>query len=197
MSLGHCILAVLSTRRATGYELNRVFDPEMAFFWSATHQQIYRELKELFDAGLVSCQTVEQQGRPDKKIYAITPAGREELRRWSAMPLESGPVRDTLLTRLLAGHVIDLDALRLSLAEECGRLRRRVDELESAGLRQFPDEDQLPLVRRLQGLALQGVLAQDRARLAFCTEVLDALARAGELAPAEPAASLSSGSQIP
>jgi DNA-binding PadR family transcriptional regulator len=182
MSLGHAILAVLATRSATGYELNKVFDPEMAFFWSATHQQIYRELKRLNAEGLVRFSTVGQRGRPDKKVYSLTEAGREELTRWSAGPLETAPVRDTLLARLLASHVADLDALQAELRRECERLREKVEALEAYAQRSFQAQQpggagEMPLYRTMHSLVLRGVVQQDRARLAFCAEVLEALGR--------------------
>ena len=50
MALGDAILACLTERPMTGYELAKTFDASIGFFWKANHQQIYRELTRLRDS---------------------------------------------------------------------------------------------------------------------------------------------------
>ena len=45
MALTHAILVALSEQSGSGYELARRFDRSIGYFWSATHQQIYRTLR--------------------------------------------------------------------------------------------------------------------------------------------------------
>src|SRR3569833_1946857 len=87
MALQHAILVALCEQAGSGYELARRFDRSIGYFWAATHQQIYRTLKSMEDDGLVCVTPVAQHGRPDKKVYAVTDAGRTELARWIAEPL--------------------------------------------------------------------------------------------------------------
>src|SRR3954462_10363666 len=87
MSLEHAILVSLSERPASGLDLTRRFDRSIGFFWSATHQQIYRVLARMEADGWVRCRHVAQHGRADKKVYAVAAAGRGELRRWLATPV--------------------------------------------------------------------------------------------------------------
>ena len=47
MALGDAILACLTERPMTGYELAKTFDSSIGFFWKTDHQQIYRELSRL------------------------------------------------------------------------------------------------------------------------------------------------------
>ena len=51
MALGDAILACLTERPMTGYELAKTFDTSIGFFWKADHQQIYRELSKLRERG--------------------------------------------------------------------------------------------------------------------------------------------------
>ena len=76
MALEHAILVSLAERSGTGYELARRFDASIGNFWKASHQQIYKVLGRMEADALVTSQTVTQDGRPDKKVYALTEAGR-------------------------------------------------------------------------------------------------------------------------
>lgn len=89
MALPHAILVSLCEQSGSGYELTRRFDRSIGYFWGATHQQIYRTLRTMEADGWVSAKVVEQQGRPDKKVYTVSDSGRGELARWIAAPLDS------------------------------------------------------------------------------------------------------------
>ena len=83
MSIQHALLTSLLEKPSSGYELARRFDKSMGYFWSATHQQIYRELGRMAEAGWVS---VEEEEDSRKKTYTVLPPGREELERWVLEP---------------------------------------------------------------------------------------------------------------
>ena len=76
MSLPHAILTALLEKPSSGLELTRRFDRSIGYFWPATHQQIYRVLARMESDGWVTSTQVAQQGRPDKKVYEVAPAGR-------------------------------------------------------------------------------------------------------------------------
>lgn len=82
--LRHGILGLLSYYDRTGYEIMEVFKDSLNFMWNANTSQVYRELQNLKDSGFAKVTEVEQNGKPNKKIYSITQAGREELQSWIA-----------------------------------------------------------------------------------------------------------------
>src|SRR5215210_2134753 len=86
MSLRHAVLAALLEGEASGYELAKRFDVSVADFWSATPQQLYRDLERLELDGLVEARVVEQQRRPNKRVFTLTGAGRDELRAFTREP---------------------------------------------------------------------------------------------------------------
>jgi DNA-binding PadR family transcriptional regulator len=102
MSLRHAVLAALLEGDASGYQLAKRFDVSVANFWSATPQQLYRELEQLEGAGLVAGRVVEQRRRPNKRVFTLTPAGRDELRAFTARPARPTAMRDDLLVKLQA-----------------------------------------------------------------------------------------------
>ncbi|MBD5460858.1 MAG: PadR family transcriptional regulator [Lachnospiraceae bacterium] len=89
--LKHGILGLLNYCDMTGYEIMEAFRDSLKFFWNAQTSQIYRELQGLEKKRWVSKTVVSQQKRPDKHVYSITEAGKEELIRWLA---EEGPGLD-------------------------------------------------------------------------------------------------------
>ncbi|MGW2586967.1 PadR family transcriptional regulator, partial [Streptomyces virginiae] len=60
MALDHAILVSLLEKPGSGYELARRFDRSIGYFWTATHQQIYRVLGRMEGNGLPRC-----PARPD------------------------------------------------------------------------------------------------------------------------------------
>lgn len=98
-TLGYALLGLIARSPASGYDLSRQLRAPIGFFWRARHSQIYPELARLETEGLVIHTVVEQQELPDKKVYTITPAGKEALRRWVTEPVEPPVVRDELLLK--------------------------------------------------------------------------------------------------
>lgn len=82
MSLKHGLLGLLNYGEMTGYEITKVFEDSLGFFWQAQMSQIYRELNAMEKAGWLTFRTVFQTDKPNKKVYSITEQGREELRAW-------------------------------------------------------------------------------------------------------------------
>lgn len=80
--LKHGILGLLSYGNMTGYEIMEVFRDSLNFFWNANTSQIYRDLQTLKKAGFVTDKRIPQKGKPDKKEFSITEAGRTELKNW-------------------------------------------------------------------------------------------------------------------
>ncbi|GAC69079.1 PadR family transcriptional regulator [Gordonia soli] len=175
MALEHAIMVSLAERPGTGYEIGRQFDRSIGHFWSATHQQIYRTLKKLHVDGLVSYEPVVQEGRPDKKVYSLSPAGREALREWVSTPTPIQQLRDDLGVKLRATEHGDL-------AEVVAEMKRH-RELHVARLHlyqgfekdDYPDPDRLSGRRLHQYLVLRGGVRVEEGFIDWCDEVIAAL----------------------
>src|SRR5690242_1807714 len=109
--LREVILTVLAHKPMTGYEIARNFDQVLSHFWRASHQQIYRELARMHRDGFVAFRAVPQAGKPEKKLYSLTKAGRAALKKWVAAPTERPTPRSDLLVKLLAGLLVNKPAL--------------------------------------------------------------------------------------
>ena len=97
--LPFALLGLLNRRPLTGYEVLKRFSRSIVFFWHAQRSQIYAELKRMERLGLVTSRVTRQNGRPDKRSYAITSAGQAALGVWLDRPTPVGPVKDEMLLR--------------------------------------------------------------------------------------------------
>jgi len=77
MSLPHALLGLINYRPATGDELKATFDRSIHFFWNATLPQIYRTLNQMEKRGWLTLKVEHQNGKPSRKLYDITKAGRD------------------------------------------------------------------------------------------------------------------------
>jgi DNA-binding PadR family transcriptional regulator len=69
-------LGALALGDATGYEIKKRFEDTFGYFMDVSYSAVYPALAELRREGLVTCTVVEQETRPDKKVYRVTEAGR-------------------------------------------------------------------------------------------------------------------------
>ena len=133
MALGDAILACLTERPMTGYELAKTFDSSIGFFWKADHQQIYRELSKLRDRGYIQGREVVQSGKPNKLVYTLTNEGRTALRHWAARPSTPASNKDDLLVRFHALDSVDLEPVRADLMARLEHHRDRFERYERIG----------------------------------------------------------------
>jgi DNA-binding PadR family transcriptional regulator len=131
MSLKYAVLAALLEGEASGYELSKAFDVSFANFWPATPQQLYRELERLAQDGLIEARVVQQERRPNKRMFTLTEAGRDDLRAYAAEPpRRPTAVRDELLIKLQAMDGTDPDTTRALIEERLSWARGKLDRYE-------------------------------------------------------------------
>jgi DNA-binding PadR family transcriptional regulator len=185
VALGDAILACLTERPMTGYELAKTFDSSIGFFWKADHQQIYRELSRLRDRGHIQGREVVQSGKPNKLVYTLTPEGRAALRHWAARPSIPSSIKDDLLVRLYALDSIDIEPLRDDLMARLEYHRDRLSRYERILGKRFPQGTASPAdLGKL--LLLRMGLRYERAAAEWCEEALDILPSGAKLAGVTP-----------
>jgi len=189
MALEHAILVSLSEKPGTGYQLTRRFERSIGFFWSATHQQIYRVLHRMEQLGWVDHTLVAQDGRPDMKVYSITDAGRQELARWFAEPADPEPMRVDLGVKVRAAGQLDPEPLLEELARHRDLHAARLELFREIEQRDFPDPDRLDATATAQHLVLRGGIMIEQSWVDWCEEALRTLReltrRTRPAAPAE------------
>jgi PadR family transcriptional regulator AphA len=104
----YALLGMLSLGSMTGYDLKKAITASIGYFWQEHYAQIYPMLKQLAREGLTTSHIEEQEGKPDRHVYALTDKGREELQRWLASPVEAQVIRQELLLKLFFGKQVPL-----------------------------------------------------------------------------------------
>ncbi|WP_043648808.1 PadR family transcriptional regulator [Nocardia thailandica] len=184
MALEHALLVSLSERSGSGYELTRRFDKSIGYFWKATHQQIYRVLKRMEEAGWVTAESVNQQGKPDKKVYTVAPEGHAELARWLAQPSDPVFARDELGVKIRGAAYGEVDAVLAEVARHRAAHAARLEEFRLSEKKFFPAPDQLSGSALHQYLVLRAGIRSEAGYVEWCDEVLQALRpRKGESRP--------------
>lgn len=175
MSLKYAILSLLAHDPLTGYELMKLFDGSVGYFWHATHPQIYKELARLEAAGQIVHRSVEQRSRPTKKIYSLSDSGRHELLDWLHVPASAQRVKDEMMLKTFCcGLLEDTEALDLIRSHrELHKTRlQRYQELErflQSGLTIASRERLGPYLTLLRGIRYE------RDYISWCDEASELL----------------------
>ena len=127
------VLGLLSFgRELSGYDLKKWADASLRFFyWSPAISQIYSELRRLEGLGYVESRTAAQDELRNKRLYVITPAGRDALRGWLAdAPFEPPVLKHGTMLRVWLGHLADPGALREVVTRQRDYAAEMLAELE-------------------------------------------------------------------
>lgn len=131
MSVRNAILGLLSQRSRYGYELLQAFKALAGGreTWNLKPAQVYTTLLRLKESGLITEDESAVGETPEKRRYAITPAGQEELQRWFESPVRAEPQRDEFFLKLMLALATDqadprrlIYTQRASLFQELHRL---------------------------------------------------------------------------
>ncbi len=183
VALPHAILVSLCEQSGSGYELARRFDRSIGYFWAATHQQIYRTLRTMEDDHWVRGTEVAQHGRPDKKVYTVSEAGRAELARWIAAPLvgRGSSVADSrtrdLAVKIRGAEHGDIDTLRAQVVSLRTERAELLDVYRGFEKSQFPNPDAVAGTALHQYLVLRGGIRAEESAIEWLDEVAARLER--------------------
>lgn len=98
MSVRNALLALLEQGPRYGYQLRAEFEDRTGGTWPLNVGQVYTTLSRLERDGLVEGHGEDGEGH---LVYAVTPAGRDEVAAWFASPVaRSQPPREELAIKL-------------------------------------------------------------------------------------------------
>lgn len=132
-------LGILYRGEATGYEIRKeCMEGPFASFQTTGYGSIYPALTALEKAGHATCRAEAQDGRPDKKIYSITSAGRFAL--LDSIMSDPGPdrIRSNFVFAAFFGEMLPASRLDALFDDRMTWLSEQLDEMD----RREPPADQ-------------------------------------------------------
>ena len=188
MSLPYAILAALFNEACSGYDIVKRFNKSVECFWSASHQQIYKALAKLEEDEQISSEKIEQENRPNKKLYTVTDSGRQHLQQWiGEAEAEMTPLKSELLVKLSVGHAVPTETLLAMLNTYYQQHKDRLKDYQTVA-RQYEQMPQMSRESQFQYLALRAGIRQQLAWLTWCEEVLSFLGHPVEQSGNQPVA---------
>ncbi|MDU2065241.1 MAG: PadR family transcriptional regulator [Sporomusaceae bacterium] len=169
--LSYAILGLIDKGKVTGYDLTKIFNDSVADFWSANQSQIYPELKKLVSAGLIEYEIIIQGEALEKKVYSLTPIGKQTLTLWM---LEDEPPlpqnKDVFKLRMYFAEHLNKNQLKEKLKNRQKKCCQLLDRYKQK-LREYDGEEITP-ERLGDYLLLRGAMAQLEAQIGWLTESL-------------------------
>lgn len=171
MALSYAILAALTNQPCSGYDLVKRFNKSVECYWSASHQQIYKALSQLEEDEHLSSEKIEQENRPNKKLYTVTDSGRQHLQQWIGQVDVIAPLKSDLLIKLSAGHTVPTAPLLQTLQAYYEQHKEKLKSYQALS-KQYAQMPELTRENQFQLLALRAGIRQQLAWVAWCEEAM-------------------------
>ena len=144
-------LGVLTEGDKTGYEIKQSFEEAFNHFFGAGFGSIYPALAELTKRGLVSCRSVEQDKRPDKKVYSLTCAGHAVLQGELAATPPRHKIRSEFLVLMYFAHLLPPERIGAVIDEMVAQWQPLLAEIDACMADEADDAECTPGMRFAAG----------------------------------------------
>jgi len=112
MDTKNLCLGALMFGDSSGYQIHKLCEKSpFSQILRISYGSIYPALGKLFNEGLVTCTKKKQSGRPDKKIYSITPTGVDSFQGALKKPPSIDFIRSDTLFKLFFAELLDASHL--------------------------------------------------------------------------------------
>lgn len=129
------LLGLLMSGPKHGYELYQELEQDLGGVWQIGLSQLYAQLKQLQEAGLVDVQTEPQPNRPPRKVYHVTEEGRDVFLHWLRQPTPYlRLIRVEFLLRLYLFDRLSLSGVEQLVAVQRAVCREQADRFEQAAV---------------------------------------------------------------
>lgn len=165
----YAVLGLLTFGEGSGYDVLKRAETSVGYFWAPAKSHVYTELRRLAAAGLATEAHVEQEQRPDKRVYDLTDEGRAALRVWlEETPPEPEQFKSPFLLRLFFGALADRSTLLALVEDMRSDAVRRLEELRAIEAQIAGDDAYF-----YPNLTLRSGLLHGEATVRWCDEVIE------------------------
>ena len=141
MSLKYVLLGLLTQHPRYGYELKHEAEQLLGKGAELNPGQLYPLLRKLADQQLLAGERVEQEDRPDKRVFTLTEAGARELTAWFDEPVSLSVGRSALFLRFAVLVLVRPETRADFLREQRHRLLECIGQLVADRAKHLSSED--------------------------------------------------------
>jgi DNA-binding PadR family transcriptional regulator len=166
----YLLLALLAQQPTHGYDLLQTYESLFATVLPPLNAgQIYTTLSRLERDGLVHHYSVEQENKPDKRVYELTVQGRQVLLDWFAEPFNGSRLKDNFYLKLVGARLTSLADPRQLIERQRRQYLQSLHDLNALAIQPGVAGEPARLLL-IQGAALH--LKADLEWLDLCEEAL-------------------------
>ncbi len=92
----YAILGLLCWKPMSGYDIKKMVDVGLRYFWSESYGQIFPALNRLVDDGMATKELDPTSGGRRRQVYSVTPAGRRTFETRLRQPTGPPRLRDEM-----------------------------------------------------------------------------------------------------
>lgn len=122
------ILGILMDEKCSGYEIKHKFETLFSYFYNASYGTIYPTLSKMEKQGLITKESILQNGKPNKNVFTITDAGRESFIHYLESEIQDVEMKSDFMVRLIFGKWTEpervIQWLERSIAKEEEQITR-------------------------------------------------------------------------
>lgn len=128
-------LAILNFGEATGYEIRKhSMEGDFSYFVDTSFGAIYPALTRLTEEGLVEHRDEVQPGKPARKVYSITPKGREAFVEALHQPVDPDVFKSPFLLASVCSAFVDPKHMARLIDDRISHLTTELEKLHACRL---------------------------------------------------------------
>jgi len=133
MNVRTLCLAILACGESTGYEIRKlVSDGHFSHFVDASFGSIYPALTRMENEALVVSREEIQDGKPNRKVYSITEAGREEFLVALSKPAQKDIFKSEFLLLAMCAELMSVEHVVRAIDMQIAYLENELELIDSA-----------------------------------------------------------------
>lgn len=131
MNIQTLILGILNFGDASGYEIKKQsIEGAFRYFVDISYGSIYPTLSKLEADKLVSCRAETQSGKPDKKVYSRTDAGRTEFVRMLHQPPAFDKFKSEFLLLAMCAELTSRKTIQRAIDERIAEMEEMLAHIQ-------------------------------------------------------------------
>jgi len=130
MDINNLCLGTLCLTEASGYEIKKMFEESFSHFQAVSFGSIYPALARLSEQGLVSFRKETQEKRPTKKVFSITPEGRQHFFNNLMQTEPAEQYRSDFMVLMMFAHMLPEERLEEIMQTQIGLVTAELEILK-------------------------------------------------------------------